>query len=146
EINYKLGSANLTSITAYRDYKNRQGQDGDFNALDILDRQNLNRRFRLFSQELRLQGEALDGRLDWLIGGYYSTERLTTSDDIKYGKDYERFANCLLMANVLPGAVLPSNQYCVNVPVVQGTIAALPPGTARSTLQALIANPARPGF
>ncbi|MFW2850535.1 TonB-dependent receptor [Sphingomonas sp. TX0543] len=146
EINYKLGSANLTSITAYRDYKNRQGQDGDFNALDILDRQNLNRRFRLFSQELRLQGEALDGRLDWLIGGYYSTERLTTSDDIKYGKDYERFANCLLMANVLPGAVLPSNQYCINVPVVQGTIAALPPGTARSTLQALIANPARPGF
>ncbi|MCW6532327.1 TonB-dependent receptor [Sphingomonas sp. MMSM20] len=146
EINYKLGSVNLTSITAYRDYKNKQGQDGDFNALDILNRQNLDRRFRLFSQELRLQGEAFDGRLNWLVGGYYSSERLDVSDDIKYGKDYERYANCLLMAQALPSALLPSNQYCVNVPVVQRTIAALPPGTARSTLQALIANPARPGF
>ena len=47
---------------------------------------------------------------------------------------------------MLPGALSPGSQYCVNVPVVQGTIAALPPGAARSTLQAWIANPARPGF
>lgn len=153
EISYDFGGATLTSITAYRDYKNKQGQDGDFNALGLLDRFNLDRRFRLFSQELRLQGELFDGRLDWLVGGYYSNEKLDVSDDIRYGKDFERYANCTLFSSVLPTAVLPSNASCVNVPVVQATIAGLnalpagdPRGASIGTLSALIANPARPGF
>ena len=119
EINYDFGGATLTSITAYRDYKNKQGQDGDFNALDILNRQNLDRRFRLFSQEVRLQGELLDGRLDWLVGGYYSTERLDVSDDIKYGADYTRYANCLAAASFAGagvGAVNPASPTCSTAP------------------------------
>ncbi|WBH17894.1 TonB-dependent receptor [Sphingomonas radiodurans] len=153
EISYDFGGASLTSITAYRDYKNKQGQDGDFSALGLLDRFNLDRRFRLFSQELRVQGELFDGRLDWLVGGYFSNEKLDVSDDIKYGKDFERYANCTLFSSVLPTAVLPSNPFCVNVPVVQATIAglnALPAGDPRrasiGTLSSLIANTARPGF
>ena len=146
ELNWELGAATLTSITAYRDYKNAQGQDADFSALDILRRTDLDRRFRLFTQELRLQGEAFDGRLDWLVGGYYANEKLDVDDDIVYGNNYEQFANCLLFASALPSAVLPSNASCVNVPVVQGTIAVLPPGATRTLLQSLIANPARPGF
>ena len=146
EVNWDLGGASLTSITAYRDYKNAQGQDADFSALDVLRRSDLDRRFRLFTQELRLQGEAFDGRLDWLIGGYYANEKLDVDDDIVYGNNYEQFANCLLFASALPTALLPTNPSCVNVPVVQGTIAALPPGATRSLLEALIANPARPGF
>ncbi len=96
EVNWNLGGAKLTSITAYRDYKNTQGQDGDFEALDILHRTNLDRRFRLFTQEVRLQGEALGGRLDWLVGGYFANEKLDVSDNIKYGSDYQRYANCLV--------------------------------------------------
>ena len=153
ELSWDLGGASLTSITAYRDYKNAQGQDADFSALDVLRRTDLDRRFRLFTQELRLQGEAFDGRLDWLIGGYYANEKLNVDDDIVYGNNYEQFANCLLFASALPTAVLPTNPQCVNVPVVQGTIAglsALPVGDPRRAsiplLSALIANPARPGF
>ena len=153
ELNWDLGAAKLTSVTSYRDYKNAQGQDSDFNALDILRRTDLDRRFQTFTQELRLQGEAFGGRLDWLVGGYFADETLNVDDDIKYGADYERFANCLLFAGVLPTAVLPTNPFCANVPVVQGTIAALnalPVGNpARANiplLSALIANPARPGF
>lgn len=153
EFNYDLGGASLTSITAYRDYKNAQGQDSDFSRLSILERFDLDRRFRLFTQELRLQGEAFDGRLDWLVGGYYATERLTTDDDIVYGSNYEQYANCLLFAGVLPSALAPTNASCVNVPVVQGTIASLsllPANDPRRAnipvLSALIANPARPGF
>lgn len=99
ELNWDLGGAKLASITAYRDYKNAQGQDSDFNALDIIRRTDLQRRFRLFTQELRLQGEAFDGRLDWLIGGYYANEKLDVSDDFKYGNDYNRFANCVIAEN-----------------------------------------------
>ncbi len=153
ELNWSFGDTKLTAITAYRDYKNRQGQDSDYNALDIIHRTALDRRFRLFSQELRLQGEVLDGRLNWLVGGYYSNEKLNVSDDFKYGADYDKFANCLLFAGVLPSAVSVTQPLCVNVPVVQGTIAGLnmlPVGDPRRasipTLSALIANPARPGF
>ena len=153
ELNWDLQSAKLTSVTSYRDYKNAQGQDSDFNALDILRRTDLDRRFQTFTQELRLQGSAFDDRLDWLVGAYYADETLNVDDDIKYGADYERYANCLLFAGVLPTAVLPSNPFCANVPVIQGTIAALnalPVGNpARANiglLSALIANPLRPGF
>jgi iron complex outermembrane recepter protein len=153
ETTWELGAATLTAITAYRDYKNAQGQDADFSALDILHRTDLDRRFRLFTQELRLQGEAFDGRLDWLIGGYFANEKLDVDDDFVYGANYEQYANCLLFAGVLPSAVLPSNAQCVNVPVVQGTIAALsalpttdPRRGSIGILSALIANPARPGF
>ena len=153
ELNWDLGAVRLTSITAYRNYLNQQGQDGDFNQLDILRRSDLDRHFRLFTQEIRAQGEAFDGRLDWLVGGYFSNEDLSVDDDIRYGADYERYANCLLFASALPTAVSPSQPLCVNVPVVQGTITALnglPVGDPRRAsiplLSALIANPARPGF
>lgn len=146
ELNWDLGGAKLTSITAYRDYKFKQGQDSDFQALDLLYREDEDRRFRTFTQELRFQGEALDGRLDWLVGGYYAEETLDLEQTTNYGADYEKFANCLTMAAFLPSAILTSNPYCINVPVVQATIAALPPGPTASTFAALIANPARPGF
>ncbi len=116
ELDWELGAATLTSITAYRDYKNAQGQDADFNTLDILRRTDLDRRFRLFTQELRLQGEAFDGRLDWLVGGYYANEKLDVDDDIKYGADYQRFANCLAAATLAPALLNPASATCSNLP------------------------------
>jgi len=116
ELNWELGAVNLTSVTAYRDYKNAQGQDGDFSALDILRRTDLDRRFRLFTQELRLQGDAFDGRLDWLVGAYYANEKLDVDDDIKYGADYQRFANCLAAASLSAANLNPASATCSNLP------------------------------
>ena len=116
ELDWELGAATLTSITAYRDYKNAQGQDADFSTLDILRRTDLDRRFRLFTQELRLQGEAFDGRLDWLVGGYYANEKLDVDDDIVYGADYQRFANCLAAATLAPALLNPASATCSNLP------------------------------
>ncbi len=45
-------------------------------------------RFKTFTQELRLQGEAFGGRLDWLVGGYYANEKLAVDDNLSYGDDY----------------------------------------------------------
>ena len=157
EINYKLGNATLTSITAYRDWRLVRGQDADFNNIDILKRLadgGATQSFKTFTQELRLQGTAFDEKLDWLVGGYFANEELQLADNLQYGNDYERYANCLLIAGVLPTALAPApTGNCVNVPVVQGTIAglnALPIGDPRRAnipqLSALIANPARPGF
>ena len=116
ELDWDFGAATLTSITAYRDYKNAQGQDSDFSALDILRRTDLDRRFRLFTQELRLQGEAFDGRLDWLVGGYYANEKLDVDDDIVYGADYQRYANCLAAAALSPANLNPASATCSNLP------------------------------
>ena len=76
---YDFGGAELTSISAYRYNKYIRGQDADFNNLDILYRDGSGgafNRFKTFTQELRLQGEAFGGRLDWLFGGYYANEKL----------------------------------------------------------------------
>jgi outer membrane receptor protein involved in Fe transport len=95
ELNWDLGGVKLTAITAYRDYENTQGQDTDFNRLDILRRTALTREFKLFTQEARLQGELFDGRIDWLIGGYYSSETLNVTDDSKFGVDSDRYFSAL---------------------------------------------------
>ena len=157
ELNVDFGVASLTSITAYREFRLIRGQDSDFNNLDILFRASdggARQKFETFSQEVRLQGEAFNDRLDFLIGGYYARETLNIRDNLSYGADYGRYANCLLFASVLPAAVAPTpTGQCVNVPVVQATLrtlSSLPPGAPQRAniplLSALIANPANPGF
>ncbi|MCA3255253.1 MAG: TonB-dependent receptor [Alphaproteobacteria bacterium] len=102
EINYDLGAANLTSITAYRDYKFLRGQDADYNNLDILYRDGFRQQFKTFTQEVRLQGTAVDDRLDWLVGAYYADETLDLADNLKYGADYDRYAQGVVGLSV-PG-------------------------------------------
>src|SRR5206468_1703708 len=99
---YDFGAAELTSITAYRYDKYTRGTDADFNNLDILYRPSDGgsyNRFETFSQELRLQGNAWDNRLDWLVGGYYANEKLQVADNLTYGNQYDQYANCLIAAN-----------------------------------------------
>jgi outer membrane receptor protein involved in Fe transport len=107
ELVYDFGGAELTSITAYRYNKYIRGQDADFNNLDILYRADDGtafNRFKTFTQELRLQGNAFGNRLDWLIGGYYADEKLTLRDNLAYGADYARYGNCLVAANFAAAA------------------------------------------
>jgi outer membrane receptor protein involved in Fe transport len=132
---YDMGWAELTSLTAWRYDKWTRGQDADFNNLDILYRSSDGtafNRFKTFSQELRLQGNAWNNRIDWLVGGYYANEKLTVSDNVTYGQDFSRFANCLAAVNFagLTGQsalINASSPTCFN-PIVAGAILpALPP-------------------
>ena len=111
EINYDFGGAKLTSITAYRDYKSRDYGDYDYNPADVLYRDpNTYRQFRTFTQEVRVQGAAFGDRLDWLVGGYYSNEKLTLVDNIRFGSDYGLFATCRILATSQQlAAALPCN-------------------------------------
>lgn len=117
ELSWEFGSANLTAITAYRDWKATSNQDGDFNNLDIFYRDGRRQQFRTFTQEVRLQGTALDDRLDWLVGGFYAHEKLNLSDTLKFGRDYGRFASCNVtgaLNGLLPGAQSLSSPSCLN--------------------------------
>ena len=101
QIDWSFGEVNMTSITAYRDWKLTRGQDSDFNNVDILYRTAATNEFKTFSQELRFQGEAFEGKLNWLVGGYYANEKLNTFDDLKYGNQYQQYANGLIAATGL---------------------------------------------
>ncbi len=144
EINYDFGGAELTSITAYRFNDFERGQDADFNNLDILYRDGSGgsaNRFKTFTQELRLQGKAFGDRLDWLVGGFAMSENLRVKDNLAYGADYERYANCLVANNFVNGTgqaalLQTSNPTCFNTAVAGGV---------RSSLEALfLANAGNP--
>ena len=128
ELIWNLGGAELTSITAYRDWKVSQSQDADFMNLDVLRRENQTRQFQTFSQELRLQGSAFSDRLDWLVGGYFANEKLFHTDQLRFGQDHTRYANCLIANSFnasAPGILSPSSPGCVD-PAIAAAIAGNP--------------------
>ena len=117
QMDYEMGGATLTSITGYRSYASDQGSDTDYSTVDILYRApgGSERKFKTFSQELRLQGEAFDGKLDWLIGGFFADETLTLTDTLRFGDDYGRFATCRLVSGIASIAPLysPTSAGCL---------------------------------
>ncbi|MBB5684345.1 TonB-dependent receptor [Sphingobium boeckii] len=119
ELNYDFGGATLTSISAYRYYKAGGAGDVDYSNVDLTyraDDGNSYRRFKTFTQELRLQGSAFNDKLDWLVGGYYGNEKLQVVDNIKFGSQYGAFAACRIVATVNPAAVLrdPTAPGCLS--------------------------------
>jgi len=113
EINWNLGGASLTSITAYREYRLLQQADADYGLADILNfGPDTGRRFKTFTQEVRLNGEAFGGKLDWLVGGYYANEDLSTVNQLQFGADYGRFAACRVAAGL--GAISPGTTGCIS--------------------------------
>jgi outer membrane receptor protein involved in Fe transport len=112
-------NAQLTSITAYRGYKATAPSDTDYTNVDILRRDDDGdafRRFRTFTQEVRLQGSALSDRLDWLVGGYFASEKLHVRDNLRFGSQYGAFASCRLVATINPNPALrnPAAPGCLS--------------------------------
>lgn len=128
QVDWDLGGASLTSITAYREYRSGQGSDTDYGTVDILFRtpsDDAYRQFHTFTQEIRLQGEAFDGTLDWLVGGFFANEKLTVRDNLRFGNQYGRFATCrIISGGGLAGLYSPTNPLCVVPGVGPATLAA----------------------
>ena len=92
ELNWDLGGASLTSITAQRNWETVYAQDSDWSAADIIyfadDGRNLTS-FDTFTHETRLNGE-LDW-VDYLFGVFYSNEDITRHSTLRSGNDMEAF-------------------------------------------------------
>ncbi|WP_116090226.1 TonB-dependent receptor [Sphingomonas crusticola] len=149
ELKADIGAAHLTSITAYRGNKFVKGQDADFGNLDLLVRASDGSgytRFRTFTQEVRLQGQAFGDRLDWLVGAYYANERLTYADNQSYGQDFETFAAARIGAAGGSFAAFPSfglaNLTGFARAFVSGQLAGMPgvPAAARGQVVDTIAS------
>jgi iron complex outermembrane recepter protein len=104
ELIWDFGGAKLTYIGAYRDFLAKSDQN-DFTTLltysvgkgdtaaptatstfdDI----------RTMTQELRLQGTAFNDSVDWLIGAYYSDEKIDENATLTLGSQYQASASTL---------------------------------------------------
>lgn len=106
EVDWDLGFGTLTSVTAWRNWKWVYGQDADFNRADVLYRdigEKAGNEFTTITQEFRLAGTA--GKLDWLVGAFYSDETIDRIERFRIGSDYQAYIGGLLAgANAL---VLP---------------------------------------
>jgi len=96
QIDWNLNFAKLTSITAYRRQTNRTDLDVDFTGGDISN-QTTDDTIKTFTQEIRLASDYA-GPFNWLLGGFYSDERIKTGRDILYGADGRRFADAAALA------------------------------------------------
>jgi outer membrane receptor protein involved in Fe transport len=102
ELNWNLGFGKLTSITAWRDNTVTGGNDVDYTGIDLLsfpDNGNANSTdFKQFSEELRLAGKA--GALDWLVGGFFNNEILTTRTLGQIGSQFETYVSAVASASI----------------------------------------------
>ena len=102
ELNWNLGFGKLTSITAWRDNTVAGGNDVDYTGIDLLsfpDNGNANSTdFKQFSEELRLAGKV--DSLNWLVGGFFSNEILSTRTLGATGNQFETYISAVASASI----------------------------------------------
>ena len=137
EIEYELSdNVDIIYIGSYREYDADEEYDSAFSGLDlfnVLDGSELE--VQTLTQELRVQGDAFDGRLSWIVGGYYTDETIEQNTRFGLGEDYSNFSDALLFAGT--GGLFPSADL---INAFGGAAVALPlvsgggdPSVARTT-------------
>ena len=107
ELKWDLGGARLTYLGSYREFTTEQVTQSDFTSLDsfTFGRRNpgdpkLGDGFTTMTHELRLQGDAFGGKLDWLVGAFYGTEDIDRSEFFSAGRDFQRAASAFNFGNL----------------------------------------------
>nr|WP_295661790.1 TonB-dependent receptor [Polymorphobacter sp.] len=121
QFDWKVGPGTLTSISAYRDWKNTAGFDADFSTADIdylpSDDSNSSQ-FRTFSQEVRYAGTA--GKLDYLVGAFFADEKLRQNTSVLVGSQFTPYLS-LLFSSLVEGKPDPTFlQTGLTFPFVRG--------------------------
>ena len=101
QIDWDLGPAKLTSITAYRHSADQSYTDVDFTGADIANSDRRNR-YNTFTQEVRIASDGT-GRLNYLAGAFYDHETLHSGVDTRYGNDIRAYAEGLSGQSAIGG-------------------------------------------
>lgn len=115
EVDWDLGGAKLTSITAYRGTRSITNQDPDFTSADLVYPFYQNTNIQTFTQELRLTADIAD-RVHALLGAFYINENIHQTGVLTYGTQFRPYAD-LLIQGATGGAL--------NVATLEGTFGAL---------------------
>jgi outer membrane receptor protein involved in Fe transport len=99
EIEFPISdSADLIFIGSYRKFESLETYDSDFTGLDIFDVDLIDLELETWTAELRLQGDAFEGKLNYVLGGYFSDESIDQSVTFSLGQDYGENVGALLFA------------------------------------------------
>ena len=93
-VDYDLGFANLTSITAYRESSQAVNGDVDFSSLPLLTN-GIFDDFETFTQEFRLTSNS-DGPLQWMVGAWYQDESVQHDRNVFYKESIGPFIDLIL--------------------------------------------------
>lgn len=113
-------SADVIYIGSYREFRANESYDSDFTGIDVFNvLPGGGTAIDTMTHELRVQGDAFDGALNWLVGAYYSDEDISQTVTFGLGQDYGELVGALFFAptagafganplTVLSGGVDPS--------------------------------------
>ena len=101
ELKWDLGGAKVTSVTAYRKFDSSSTTVGGFTSNDTYTVGNgaptsragilpAGDHIKTFTQELRLQGTAFNDHVDWLVGGFYSSEKIRADQTMTLNADFQK--------------------------------------------------------
>jgi outer membrane receptor protein involved in Fe transport len=106
-VEWDLGFSELTYIASFRDFRAESIQESDFVGARVFSVGGSTAApgtdpsfddIQLTTHELRLQGQAFGGRLDWLVGAFYSEENIVEEATLTLGPDYQAYVS----ANLIP--------------------------------------------
>ena len=121
ELGYNFGGTKLTYIGSYRDFDSFQTSETGLTGLKMFTQglggqsqtagqPKMGDRIKTTTQELRLQGKGLDGKVDWLLGAFFSDEKLTSVQTSTIGPDFQRAAAAFgIPSNFGAPPLLPPN-------------------------------------
>lgn len=134
EIEFPLGdNADVIYIGSYREFRASEAYDSDFSGLDIFNvLPGSDTAIDTMTHELRFQGEAFDGALSWLVGGYYSDEDISQSTNFGLGQDYDRLVGALFAAGTGGATLNPLSPIFAGATPLQ-TLTGVDPATVRTT-------------
>ncbi|HWW59142.1 MAG TPA: TonB-dependent receptor [Sphingopyxis sp.] len=84
QLDWNIGAAKLTSITAYRWWDWNPANDGDSTSLPVITKAQQSNRQRQFSQEIRLASDS-GGPVDYVVGAYYFWQVIRGKGATAYG-------------------------------------------------------------
>ena len=95
EINWTFGGVTLTSISAWREYEDKNYKDNDFTGVDVLYSNQDLPEVSMVSQELRLAGsfDSVMNGFDWTVGAYYASEDIKLLNEFIWGSQGVIFSN-----------------------------------------------------
>ena len=94
-VEYDMGFATLTSITADRQTTMFSNFDADFSAAKLINENTIDYDFKTFTQEFRLTSNG-DSDIQWTVGAFYADEETVNDRTVLYGDEIYPYVNFLL--------------------------------------------------
>ncbi|WP_417459579.1 TonB-dependent receptor [Kordiimonas sp.] len=116
QIDMDFESFTLTSISAFRGYRELQDIDTDFSDLQLNKRRVLDQDYDTFTQEIRLTSNT-DGPFEWMAGVYYYNQDLSADNQTVQGPGLRPFADILTggaVSQLEAGLGAPSGYFLAN--------------------------------